>query len=71
MDGLNEIVVALEPRLALVTNPGDVVTAVRRATLGSILQNINSSSQNYQERLTLSNISENDYESGTPNGTIL
>ena len=29
VNGLNEIVVALEPRVALVTNPSDVVTAVR------------------------------------------
>ncbi len=28
MNGLNEIVVALEPGVTLVTNPSDVVTAV-------------------------------------------
>jgi hypothetical protein len=33
VDGLDEVVVALEPGVTLVTDPGDVVAAVRRSTL--------------------------------------
>ena len=39
VNGLNEIVVALEPGVTLVADPGNVMTAVRRATLKLIICN--------------------------------